>query len=112
MAGLFLLPHHRIFHEGAFYVKMAGMSELDTAVMSAFIPPLQSAIRTGGDGMRVTLEIPETEMGQAVKLVAMRGKRLKVTVEVLTNFDNETKKTAERSGPEVGGSGIRIGRNR
>lgn len=69
------------------------MSDLETAVMSAFIPPLQSAIRTGGDGMRVTLEMPETEMGQAVKLVAMRGKRLKVTVEVIhTEQDNARRK--------------------
>lgn len=62
---------------------------LDKAVMNAFIPPLQSAIRTGGDGMRVTIEIPETDMGEAVKLVAMRGRQLRVTVEVIP--ENGTK---------------------
>lgn len=62
---------------------MSDTSILDRAVMSAFIPPLQSAIRTGGDGMRVTIEIPETDIGEAAKLIAMRGKRLRVTVEVM-----------------------------
>ena len=42
-----------------------------------------SGIKTGGDGMRVQFDIPETEMGEAVKLLAMRGERLKVTVEVV-----------------------------
>lgn len=63
------------------------MTDLDTAVMCAFIPPLQSAIRTGGDGMRVTLEIPETDIGEAAKLIAMRGKRLRVTVEVVPDLE-------------------------
>jgi hypothetical protein len=42
-----------------------------------------SGIKTGGDGMRVQFDIPETEMGQAAKLLAMRGERLRVTVEVI-----------------------------
>ena len=88
------------------------MSELDKATFHASIPPIMTGIKTGGDGMRVQFDIPETEMGEGAKLLGMRGKRLRVTVEVLTNFDNETKKTAERSGSKMGGSGIRIGRNR
>ena len=59
------------------------MDNLTVATFAASIPPLQSAIRTGGDGMRITIEVPETDMGQAVKLIAMRGKRLKITVEVM-----------------------------
>ena len=33
--------------------------------------------------MRVQFDIPETEMGQAAMLILMRGKRLRLTVEVL-----------------------------
>jgi len=58
------------------------MAKLDKATFSAFIPPLQSAIRTGGDGGRVTLEVPETDMGEFAKLIAMRGQRLRVTVAI------------------------------
>lgn len=56
--------------------------DLDKATMNAFIPPLQSAIRTGGDGGRVTFEIPETEMAEFAKLLVMRGKQLRLTVEI------------------------------
>lgn len=35
--------------------------------------------------MRVQFDVPETDMGEAVKLLAMRGKRLRVTVEVVAN---------------------------
>lgn len=45
-----------------------------------------SGLKMGGDGCRVQLDIPESDMGEAVKLVAMRGKRLLVTVEI----DNAT----------------------
>jgi hypothetical protein len=58
------------------------MSSLDKAQFKAFIPPLQSAIRTGGDGGRVTLEVPETDMAEFAKLIAMRGEQLQVTVEI------------------------------
>ena len=53
----------------------------------ATIPPLQSAIQVHGgqDGMRVKLEIPESEMANAVGLLAMRGVVLRVTVEVVTD---------------------------
>jgi hypothetical protein len=42
-----------------------------------------SGIKTGGDGMRIQFDVPESEMGEAVKLLAMRGMRLVVTVEML-----------------------------
>ena len=58
------------------------MSDL-TATFRASVPPIMSGIKTGGDGMRVQFDIPESEMGEAVKLLAMRGERLKVTVEVV-----------------------------
>lgn len=85
---------------------------LDKAVMNAFIPPLQSAIRTGGDGMRVTIEIPESDMGEAAKLLAMRGKQLKVTIQILTNLDDETEKGPEGSGDKVGRRRLRDRRNK
>jgi len=56
----------------------------DPITFLASIPPLQSAIQVhgGGDGMRIKLEIPETEMGNAVELLTMRGVVLRVTVRV------------------------------
>jgi hypothetical protein len=50
----------------------------------ASMPPIQSAVKISGngDGMRIQLDIPETEMGNAVQLLAMREKVLKVTIEV------------------------------
>jgi hypothetical protein len=39
-----------------------------------------SGIKTGGDGMRVQFDVPESDMSEAVKLLAMRGQRLLVTV--------------------------------
>lgn len=64
------------------------MTQLNKATFNASIPPIMSGIKTGGDGMRVQFDIPETDIGEGVKLVAMRGKRLWVTVEVLINSGN------------------------
>ena len=59
----------------------------------ASIPPLQSAIQIHGnkDGMRVKLEIPESEMANAIDLLTMRGVVLRVSVEVV-----EDSKPAQR----------------
>lgn len=65
-------------------------NELNRAVFAASIPPIMSGIKTGSDGMRLQLDIPESDMAEAVKLLAMRGKRLVVTVEVMQ--DNGTDK--------------------
>ena len=83
------------------------MTDLNRAEFLAFIPPLQSAIRTGGDGGRVTLEVPETSMSGFAKLLGIRGKRLKVTVEILTELDDAPKKTAKGGGDQVGRRRIR-----
>jgi len=50
----------------------------------AAFPAIQGAIRITGDGngMRIQLDIPEIEMGQAARLILMREKALKVTVEI------------------------------
>ena len=47
-----------------------------------------SGIKTGGDGMRVQFDIPEVDIGEGAKLIAMRGKRLVVTVEVFDEDDD------------------------
>ena len=55
----------------------------DRAEFLASFPCIQSAIKVYGDeqGMRVQIDIPESEMGEALKLLQWRGVVLKVTVE-------------------------------
>jgi len=55
----------------------------------ASFPDIQSAIKVGSDGMRIMLDIPESEMAQAIKLVAMRGKVLEITI-----VENDTNRIA------------------
>ncbi|MCA9368434.1 hypothetical protein KC887_09370 [Candidatus Kaiserbacteria bacterium] len=65
----------------------------DTATFKATIPPIMSGIKTGGDGMRVQFDIPEGEMGEAAKLLLMRGKILRISVEVVeSNERDDTRK--------------------
>lgn len=49
----------------------------------ASFPPIQSAIKIGQDGMRIQLDVPESEMPNALPLLMMRGKALRVTVELV-----------------------------
>ena len=56
------------------------MSEQPVTFLASF-PDIQSAIKVGRDGMRIQLDIPESEMWAAVNLLAMRGVVLRVTVE-------------------------------
>ncbi len=50
----------------------------------ASLPDIQSAISIGGDGAtRVKLDIPESELAQAVKLVMLKGKAFNVKIEVI-----------------------------
>jgi hypothetical protein len=51
----------------------------------ASFPPIMSAIKCGDAGMRIQFDVPESEMGNAVELLAMRGVVLRVTVEALHN---------------------------
>ena len=72
----------------------------------ASFPPIQSAIKRDGSGggMRIQLDIPESEMSSAVMLLALTQERLRITVEVdgqtgtKTNGDNQTsgRRTAKR----------------
>lgn len=58
-------------------------NSMKKAVFTATIPPIMSALRTGGDGMRIMFDVPETSLGEGAKLIGMRGKVLRVTVELL-----------------------------
>lgn len=50
---------------------------------AASLPEIQSAISVGGDGARLKIDVPETEIAEVLKLAAYgRGKILHVTVEV------------------------------
>ena len=50
----------------------------------ASLPDIQSAISIGGDGAtRVKLDIPESELAEAVKLVMLKGQAFKVKIETV-----------------------------
>jgi len=65
---------------------------LSKATFLASIPPILSGIKTGGDGMRVQFDIDESHMGEAVKLIGMRGELLEVTVRVIERDEEEKPK--------------------
>jgi len=52
------------------------------AIFLASFPPIQSALKiTGhGDGMRIQLDIPESQMAEAVKLLLWRETGLRVAI--------------------------------
>ena len=45
------------------------------------LPEIQSALNFGGDGARIKIDIPETDIAQAAKLIMARGKVINVTME-------------------------------
>ena len=54
---------------------------MDSITFLATFPDITSAIKIGRDGMRIQLDVPEEDMGQAIKLLALRDVVLSVTVE-------------------------------
>jgi hypothetical protein len=50
-------------------------------IFRAAFPAIQSAIKVGDAGMRIQLDVPESEMAQAVRLITLRDVVLRVTVE-------------------------------
>lgn len=52
-----------------------------TVEFRATIPPIQSAIKIGDLGARLQLDIPDSEMHEVVRLLIIKNKRLKVTIE-------------------------------
>lgn len=73
------------------------MSERVTFLAS--FPPIGSAIKVSGngDGMRVQLDVPESEMANAVPVLAWREKRLRVTVELLEDDGGGNRSVGRRS---------------
>ena len=53
---------------------------IDAIEFLASLPPIQSSIRIGQDGMRIQLDVPETEMGNAIRLMTWRDKVLRITI--------------------------------
>ncbi|MBE3576895.1 MAG: hypothetical protein IMX00_04315 [Limnochordales bacterium] len=52
----------------------------------ASLPPIQSAISIGGaegDASKIKLEVPGTETAAVLRLLLLRGKAFKVTIEPL-----------------------------
>jgi hypothetical protein len=64
----------------------------DKATFRASIPPIMAGIKTGGDGMRIQFDVPESDIGEAAKLLMMRGKVLLVSVEVLNEGHGKRRK--------------------
>ena len=46
----------------------------------ASLPPIQGAIRVGQDGMRLQFDVPEIEIGNAIRLVTWREKVLRIRI--------------------------------
>ncbi len=69
----------------------------ERAVFLASLPAIQSAIRRdgGGNGMRIQLDIPESEMAEAVKTLAWVQRVWKVTIEP-QDRDDGTKDESRR----------------
>ena len=55
---------------------------MDPIVFVAYLPDIKSAMLIGRDGAQVKLELPETEIASAARLILVRGKALKVTIEL------------------------------
>ena len=49
---------------------------------NASLPDIQSALSVGGTGARLKLDVPETDLAEIIKMVMVKGKLLRVTVEV------------------------------
>ena len=81
------------------------MSDEPATFLAAF-PAIQSAIKIYGDrqGMRLQFDVPESEMGEAVKLLMWRECILKVTIEpearpILESVENGDNRAAGRTKP-------------
>lgn len=61
---------------------------IPTLTFRASIAPIMSGIRVGLDGMRLQLDIPESDMSKAAALLALRGVGLLVTVAVEPLINN------------------------
>ena len=65
---------------------------LDRAEFRAAFPPIMSAILFGADGVRIKLDIPETDRAEAIKLTQWQGRVLKVVITVEPDDDGRSGK--------------------
>ena len=57
-------------------------------IFIASIPPIETAIKIHGDeGARLTLDIADNNLGEFFPITLLRGKILKITVEVAVKRD-------------------------
>jgi hypothetical protein len=70
------------------------MAKPDKLECLAYLPPIQTAITISGDGdlMQAKFNINLSVSPDAARLLIMTGKKLKLTVETLTDFDERAKK--------------------
>lgn len=78
------------------------MADQSITFLASF-PTIQTAIKVAGDGsgMRIQLDIPETEMAEAIKLLLYRQCAIRVTVEpheqeATTNTARTPKRTSAK----------------
>lgn len=64
----------------------------DSVSFVASFPPILTAIKRSGDGggMRIQLDIPESEMANAALLLAWTRQRLRVTIEIVDDDNRDT----------------------
>ena len=53
---------------------------METIKFLASIPPIQSALKFGGDGARIQFDVPETEILEVIKLIALKNTVLKIEI--------------------------------
>jgi len=73
-----------------------GMADEPIIFLAAF-PPIQSAIKIGDAGMRIQLDVPESEMAQAVRVIGLRDVVLRVTIEDAARSHSKAKSTRRRT---------------
>jgi hypothetical protein len=74
------------------------VEEKELVEFIATFPPILSAIKIDGSGgMRLQFDVPESEMGNAIRLLMWRDKCLKITVEVVEDFRNGKDETNKRA---------------
>ena len=47
----------------------------------ASLPDIQSAISIGGDGVRIKLDVPESDLPNAIRLVMLKGQAFTVVID-------------------------------
>jgi hypothetical protein len=57
-------------------------AKTESITFLAAFPDIQGQLKVGRDGMRIALDVPESELSKALLLVLWRDKVLRVTVQV------------------------------